>query len=106
MKCTRCNQLSEFELDFYDYGKAKFVCFNCKACNHYSDSVDLSKIDSEDEFIPYIKDESLYEMLNQLGCDRKKALREIITRRLNTLIVTVRTRNHLYKERLKLKELL
>ena len=107
MKCLRCNQTAEFDLDFFDYGKAKFLCFNCKLCGHYSDSVDLSTINpKDDDFTPYIKGESLLEMLDVNDGERKKALREVIRRRLDKLEVTVRSQNNYYLERMKLRELL
>ena len=107
MKCQRCGEISEYDLDFFDYGKAKFLCFNCKACGHYSDSVDLSTIEpSESDMLPYIKGESLLEMLNHNDGDRRKALREVIRRRLDKLVVTVRSQNNYYLEQVKLRELL
>ena len=107
MKCQRCNQIAEYELDLFDYGKAKFLCFSCKSCGHYSDSVDLSTIcDSENDMLPYIKGESLLEMLNHNNGDRKKALREVIRRRLDKLVVTVRSQNNYYLEQIMLKDML
>ena len=108
MRCQRCGQIAEFELDFFDYGKAKFLCFNCKLCGHYSDSVDLQTIDfdTEDEITRFMKGESLLAMLDTNTCKRKAALREVIRRRLKKLVVTVRSQNNYYLERLNLKDLL
>lgn len=106
MKCQRCGRIAEYDLDFFDYGKAKFLCFSCKLCGHYSDSVDLSTIDQDDEILPFIKGESLLEMLNVNDGQRKKALREVIRRRLGKIIVTVRSQNNYYLEKVKLKDML
>ena len=68
--------------------------------------VDLSTIYQDDELLPFIKGESLLEMLNVNDGQRKKALREVIRRRLDKIIVTVRSQNNYYLEKVKLKDML